>query len=55
VPAPTSSTRSLLPEGQHGVGQVVPLGHAVEHLGDLMRLLVQIGSRHGTHSASRAK
>ena len=36
----------VLPEGEHGVGQVVPLGHAVEHLGDLVRLLVQVCARH---------
>ena len=40
--APTA----VLPEREHRVGEVVPLGHAVEHLGDLMRLLVQICARH---------
>ena len=45
-PAPDPVTA----EGQDRVGQVVPFGHPVEHRGDLVRLLVQVGAGHRAHS-----
>ena len=70
VPAARSSTRSPGPRverlagqrapapvearGEHGVGQVVAPGHAVEHRGDVVGVLVELGAAHGGNATRAA-